>query len=122
MFDASELDSIGWIAIVVPLFLLFTASFVDLFRRKDLSVIRKVLWVAVILLTAYIGVALYFLLRPPRTPEGKHDSATETRTKGIVDQLQDLKGAHEQGDIDDEAFLEGKRMILGISIEPLANS
>lgn len=121
MVDPSSLDPIVWIAMFIPLFLLFIASLVDLVRRNDLSVIRKLVWVAVILLAAYIGVALYFLLRPPRTPEGKQDSATEVHTKGIVDRLEDLHDAHERGDIDDEAFLEAKQMVLGVSVGPTAH-
>lgn len=122
MFEASALDPIVWVAIFIPLFLLLIASFIDLFRRKDLSVIRKLLWVAVIVLTVYVGVALYYLFRPPRTPEGKQESATKKRTKSIVDQLEDLQGSHDRGDINDEAFLEAKRAVLGISVEPAGTS
>lgn len=115
MFDASALNPILWVAIFIPLILLFVASFVDLFRRNDLSVVRKLVWVAVIVLTVYIGVALYYLFRPPRTPEGKQDSATSERTKSIVDQLGDLRSSFDRGDLDAAAFLEEKREVLGIA-------
>ncbi|MGI9528575.1 MAG: PLDc N-terminal domain-containing protein [Acidimicrobiia bacterium] len=115
MFETWVLDPILWVAIFIPLILLFVASFVDLYRRKDLSVLRKLAWVAVIVLTLYIGVALYYLLRPPRTPVGKRSGETKEGTKSIVDQLEGLRRSHDRGELDDAAFLEAKRGVLGLA-------
>lgn len=122
MVEASALDPVVWVAIFIPLILLFIASLVDLFRRSDLSVVRKLVWVAIILLTAFIGIALYYLVRPPRTPVGKRSGTTKEHTKTIVDQLEDLRESHDRGELDDAAFLEAKREVLGIADQPAAAS
>ena len=122
MFETWVLDPILWIAIFIPLILLFVASFIDLYRRKDLSVVRKLLWVAVIVLTVYIGVALYYLFRPPSTPVGKRSGDTNEHTRSVVDQLEGFRSAHDRGELDDAAFLEAKRGVLGLADQPSAAS
>ena len=122
MIDASALDPVVWLAIFIPLILLYIASIVDLIRRKDLSVVRKAGWVVVIVLTVYIGVALYYLFRPPATPEGKQRDDSEHHTATIVDQLDELRNAHARGDISDHRFLEGKRQVLGLVDQPSPTS
>jgi hypothetical protein len=113
LFDESVFD-VAVIAIVVPLLLLWVAAFVDLFRRKDISVLRKTLWATLILLTAYIGIAIYFVARPIRAPEGKRYGTTAPRTRGIVDDIEELREQHAEGSIDDEAYVTQKRLLLGL--------
>lgn len=120
MFETWVLDPILWVAIFLPLILLFVASFIDLYRRKDLSVLRKLAWVVVIVLTLYVGVALYYLFRPPSTPEGKRSGETKEHTKSVVDQLESLRSAHDRGELDDAAFLAAKRGVLGLVDQPSA--
>ena len=122
MFDVTELEPIMVLAIFVPLVLLYIAALVDVFRRHDLSVVRKTMWVVVILLTAYIGVALYFLTRPPRVPEGKQSGDTNPHSQSVVDQLDELRGAHDRGELDDEAFLDAKRRTFGLTPERQATN
>lgn len=113
LFDESVSAVVG-IAIVIPLLLLWVASFVDLFRRKDISVVRKALWATLILLTAYVGIAIYFVARPARAPEGKRYGTTAPRTRGIVDGIEGLREQHAEGSIDDEMYLTEKRLLLGL--------
>lgn len=113
LFNESFSAVVG-IAIIVPLLLLWVASFVDLFRRKDLAVFRKVLWATLILLTAYVGIAIYFVARPIRAPEGKRYGTTAPRTRDIVDGIEGLREQHAEGAVDDETYLTEKRLLLGL--------
>ena len=113
LFDES-VNAVAVIAIFVPLMLLWLAAFVDLFRRKDISVSRKALWAALIVLTAYIGIAIYFIARPIREPEGKRYGTTAPRTRGIVDGIEGLRVQHEDGSIDNDTYLTKKRLLLGL--------
>ncbi len=109
-----SIDVISIVAVTVPLLLLFVASFVDLYRRDDLSVLRKALWAILILLTTYVGIAIYFIARPTRAPEGKRYGATVPRTRAIVDALEGLRAQHAAGTINDTMYLDEKRALLGL--------
>lgn len=122
MPDYASLNPVLWVAIFIPLILLYMASIVDLYKRDDLSVARKAVWVVVIVLTVYVGVALYYLFRPPNTPEGKRHSDTAEWTATVVDQLDDLRNAHARGEISDDVFLDRKRQVLGLASEPSPTS
>ena len=112
LFDES-VSVVAVIAIVVPLVLLWVAAFVDLFRRKDLSVLRKALWAALILFTAYVGIAIYFIARPIQAPEGKRYGTTAPRTLKIVDDIERAQSKHAEGSIDDATYVTQKRILLG---------
>ena len=56
-----------WIAAalcVVALIATWIAAFVDMSKRKDMSFIQIVLWVAAIVLFPLLGVLAYMLFRP----------------------------------------------------------
>ena len=110
------LDPFTIIAIIVPLGLLYFASYLDLYRRDDLPVRRKIVWAAIIFFLAFIGVAIYFFLRPPRPPEGKRYGETVSRTGAIVGDLETVVAAHAAGDVSDEEFLSRKRTLLGLDL------
>ncbi len=73
-----------WIAVTVPLALLWVAVLVDLLRRKDLSLVRKAMWAAIVVFTIHIGVLLYFVFRPVPPPAGKRDHDEADRSSKIV--------------------------------------
>lgn len=108
------LDPIVILAIVAPLGLLYLASFVDLYRRPDLSVALKAIWATFIFFTAFIGVAIYFVARPVRPPEGKRYGKAVPRTREIVTQIEDAHAAHARGELDDGDYLSRKRQFLGL--------
>jgi Phospholipase_D-nuclease N-terminal len=111
---SDELDIATVVAIAIPLLLLLVVAVVDIVRRKDLTVVRKVLWIALIALTAYVGLAIYFIARPPRAPEGKRYGSTEPRSSTVVDQLEHLRSDRRTGALDDDTYLVRKREILGL--------
>ena len=48
----------------VPLILMWAFALIDLFHRDDLSGLRKVVWLLVIVLIPVFGVGLYFVRKP----------------------------------------------------------
>ena len=60
-----SLESIvTFVAITLPAFLVVGYALFDVITTKRLSVAKKVLWVAVIIVTIHIGVLFYLLFRP----------------------------------------------------------
>jgi len=102
------------IAIVVPLLLLWAATFIDLVRRQDISIFRKALWATLVVFTAHIGVLIYFILRPVRTPHGKDAGHSADRSSMIVGKLEEMRDLHKRSEIADDAYLEAKRELLGL--------
>jgi hypothetical protein len=51
--------------IFVPLVLLWGFALVDLFRRKGMAAISRVLWLLFIVFFPVLGPLLYLLFRPP---------------------------------------------------------
>ena len=110
------LDPFTVVAILVPLALLFFASYLDLARRKDLSARRKVMWAVIIFFLVYVGVALYFFMRPPRPPEGKRYGETASRSRELVGALEGVHAEYAAGTLSDQEYLSRKRSLLGIEL------
>lgn len=51
--------------IFVPLVLLWVAALMDLFRRRGMSAISRVLWLLFIVFFPLLGPIIYLLVRPP---------------------------------------------------------
>ena len=103
------------IAITVPLALLWVAVIVDLLRRKDLGVGRKVMWLAIVVFTVHIGVLLYFVFRPIPPPAGKRARDKDEHASAIVSSIEQLHEEHEAGGLPDDAYLSAKRQLLGLT-------
>lgn len=125
MYDANLTDQDGpvptldnsvilWVAITLPLLALWVAAYWDLVFRSDLPVFRKLVWGGVIFVTAYVGIAAYFLSRPIPEPDGKNLGTSVPRTSAIVTDLEQLKAAHTAGTMSDDAYLAQKRNLLGL--------
>jgi hypothetical protein len=102
------------IAIVVPLFLLWVAAFIDLFRRKDLGIGKKLMWGTIVVFSAHVGLLLYFVFRPVPPPSGKRLQDKHDRAFGIVTEIERLHEEHDTGDISDASYLTAKRTLLGL--------
>ncbi len=103
------------IGIAASLVLLWIVAFVDLARRRDLSVIKKVLWGLVIVFGAYIGIAAYFIMRPVPEVPGKRTDATTPASSAIVEDLESLHSSYAEGSITDADYLAKKRSLLGLT-------
>jgi len=107
-------SALFWVAITVPLIALWIAGFWDLAHRDDLSVFRKAVWVVILIVTFYIGLAVYFATRPLRPPAGKGTSRTVPRASRIVAELEELAAKQEAGQLTDDAYLSRKRELLSL--------
>jgi hypothetical protein len=103
------------IGIAASLVLLWIVAYVDLARRRDLSVVKKVLWGLVILLGAYIGIAAYFIMRPVPEVAGKRADATTPASSAVVEDLELLHSSYAEGSITDADHLAKKRNLLGMT-------
>ena len=54
-----------WLLLIyIPLLLLWTCAFVDIFRREDISGPAKALWVLCVLVLPWLGTLIYLSFRP----------------------------------------------------------
>jgi hypothetical protein len=95
--------------------LLWIVAYVDLARRKDLSVIKKVLWGLAILFGTYIGIAVYFIMRPVPEVPGKSADGTTAASSAVVEDLESLHSSYGEGSITDADYLAKKRTLLGLT-------
>ena len=106
-----QLVAIGF---TVSLLLLWIVAYVDLARRKDLAVVKKLLWVAAMLFGAYIGIAVYFVMRPVPEVIGKGLNSTAPESSALVGNLESLRSSHTEGSLSDADYLAKKRDLLGL--------
>ncbi len=104
-----------WFAIIViPVVVLWVYGLIDVFRRKDLSSIAKVLWALFIILLPILGVIVYHYIRPDSALADTVPSATQTFRGGKVPQDLSLLGEmHQQGKLSDAEYEAAKRKIVG---------
>lgn len=102
------------IGLTVPLFLMWIVAYVDLARRRDLSVIKKALWATAMFFGAYIGIAAYAIMRPVPVVVGKGLNPTTPETSAIVDELESLRTSHSEGSLTEADYLARKRDLLGL--------
>jgi hypothetical protein len=103
------------IGIFASLALLWIVTYVDLARRKDLSVVKKVLWGLAIFFGAYIGIAAYFIMRPVPEVPGKRADATTPASSEVVEELELLHSRYDEASITDADYLAQKRDLLGLT-------
>lgn len=103
------------VAIAVPLVLLWIAALVEIVSRKDLSVAKKALWIAVVIIANYVGVAAYYVARPLRPPEGKRYGETVPRSSAIVEELERLSARQTTDPLPEDEYLSRKRRLLGLA-------
>jgi hypothetical protein len=109
--------TLPWLLVIglgVPLLTLWIVAYVDVARRRDLTLIRKALWAAAIFFMAYIGIAAYFMMRPVAPAVGKNREATTPSSSRLVADLESLKESHVEGTVTAEDYLARKRHLLGL--------
>lgn len=102
------------IGITASLLLLWIVAYVDLARRKDLSVVKKLLWAAAMFFGVYIGIAAYFVMRPVPEVIGKGPSSETPARSALVADLESLHASHAEGSLSDADYLAKKRNLLGL--------
>jgi Phospholipase_D-nuclease N-terminal len=63
------------IAAVILFLIMWVRALIDVFRRGDLSVGAKAAWAIIMLLIPFIGLLLYYMLRP-RTLRSRSAAST----------------------------------------------
>lgn len=80
---------------VLPLLVTLVYMIIEVIRRPDLPVLRKVVWVALMIVVPVVALAIYIVVRPPRPvlPSGGGDVSraeefvllAERRQRGEID-------------------------------------
>ena len=100
------------IGLALSLLLLWIVAYVDLARRRDLTIPRKAMWAAIMFFGAYIGIAAYFMLRPVPEVAGKGAEATTPVTSRLVAELESLHQLHAEGAVADDDYLAQKSVLI----------
>jgi hypothetical protein len=91
-----------WIALVViPVTILWLSCVFDIFRRDDLGVASRVLWLLGVLVLPIFGSLLYLITRPH--PAAAYE-APARQDGSLTQQLSDLDRLRRSGAIDDREF------------------
>lgn len=92
-----------WVFLLVtaPLLMLWVASVVEVFRRRDLSGPRTALWLVALLLVPLVSIAVYVVARPPRAVENGRARADTSRAEALVV----LAERRQRGEISDEDYV-----------------
>jgi hypothetical protein len=69
------------VIVVAPVVFLWFASLVDVVRRRDLSNVRKTLWLFILLLLPLISTAFYVLARPTVILPRRHHVSSSKKSK-----------------------------------------
>jgi hypothetical protein len=92
-------------------FWLFITAASDLFRRKDISGLGKVLWVILLIVLPYIGIFAYILTQSAGMAERNKAQATRARDEirqvvgfSIADELTKLDRLKSERSISDEEY------------------
>lgn len=99
-----------WIAFIyIPLLTMWVFGLVDVFQRRDLSGLARVLWALLIIWVPLIGLVAYYIARP------KDELALgypEPEGPTVGEELDLLADLHDRGKLTDGEFAEEKRRIL----------
>ena len=101
----------------IPLIVCWAFALMDLFRRDDLSGWAKALWLIAIIIVPFLGVLIYFIVRPmtAQDVEMREEYAKEVdfqKTATSVDRLAKLTELHEKGVLTDEQFEKKKAKLI----------
>ena len=108
-------EAVLGLAIIVPWVVSWAFALYDIFlRRHDLSMIRRLLWAAIVVVLPAIGVAFYVLMRPPPRAKGKDGPDPDTAEASVVDRLAGLVQEHDAGAVSDDDFAARKAALLGL--------
>jgi predicted membrane channel-forming protein YqfA (hemolysin III family) len=99
------------IFIFVLWFWLLITIFGDLFRRRDVSGLAKVLWVIVLIVFPYIGVFVYLISQGRRMAERRNQQAQQAREElrqvvgfSVADELEKLEHLKNSSAISNEEY------------------
>jgi predicted membrane channel-forming protein YqfA (hemolysin III family) len=99
------------IFIFVLWFWLLITVFADLFRRRDISGVGKVIWVIVLVVLPYLGVFVYLISQGRGMAERQSQRAQEAREElrqvvgfSVADELEKLERLKNSGTISNDEY------------------
>jgi hypothetical protein len=113
-----------WLFLFILWIWLVISVFVDIFRSDDLSGWGKALWALFVLVLPLLGVLIYLIVRGGKMQERRindmkaQNEATQeyirqaAGTGGVADELEKLKGLHDQGVLTDDEYQSQKAKLL----------
>jgi uncharacterized membrane protein len=112
MYATSGLSFLAFfflLVIWIGLFLTWSISIWDIFRRHDLSGGAKAGWFVLVIIIPFIGTIIYLMVRP----RGLDAHVTADKVEGAsaqstAQQLETLARLHEAGHLSDEEFARQK--------------
>jgi len=103
--------------IFIPLTMLWIFAVVDLFRRKSLSAVAKILWLLAIIFFPLFGIFFYFLFRgqdAADTEDAARARRYDVKVTGtdVTDEFRKLAELRDEGILTDEEFQSQKTRLL----------
>lgn len=117
------LSMLSFTLFIVWLLLLFRV-FADIFRSRDLGGVAKALWTVFVIITPFIGVLAYLLVRGGKMASNdariaaENDAAVRDYIRGaaggsgVASELERLAALRAQGTIDDNEFAALKAKVI----------
>lgn len=118
--------SMIWFFLFLMWIMLLFHIFGDIFRSKDLSGVKKVLWLAFVIITPYLGAFVYLIARGPQMTQNNIAAleAQEEAARAYIrsaagtgpspaDELERIAALREKGVLDDAEFAAMKAKVLG---------
>jgi hypothetical protein len=118
MYATSGLSFLAFFFLLVlwiGLFLTWSISIWDIFRRHDLSGPAKAAWFLLVIFIPFIGTVIYLIFRPKQdvheTTQLVEGASSSPQT--VAQQLDTLARLHDAGHLTDEEFQRQKAKLTG---------
>ncbi len=96
----SDIATVGLVSL--PLLALLVYMIVDVARRRDLRVTRRILWIVILLAVPIVGLGLYVVVRPPRSLQISGEGGDVATAEQIVV----LAEERQRGELSDDDYHE----------------
>ena len=91
-----------FVLVSLPMVALLLYMLVEVARRPDLSVTRRVVWIVLLILVPVVALGVYIVVRPPRAAHITGEDADASRAEQIVV----LAEARQRGELSDDDYHE----------------
>lgn len=117
--------SMVWFFLFVIWIMLVFRVFADIFRSNDMGGVAKVIWTLLVILTPYLGVFIYLILRGGKMAANENQVAIQQEEAvrgfirnaaggtGAADELERLVSLRDRGVIDANEYAALKAKVIG---------
>ena len=106
-------ETVILLVVWVPLVLLWLSALLDLFLRRPLSGIARVLWLLLIIFLPVIGAIIYFIVRSRDDMDGLMAASLPDPVPEVGYQLEALSKLRDRGALSETEFANAKAKLLG---------